>query len=200
MKTYFNPIAGVISKHLKLSIVVGCLGLVQMALANELTNGGFESGLAGWNTSISSDAGVGTGYPAHSGSAGFWGYDNAGWGVLSQTFATDIGQSYDISFWAGNYDLANNSLTYDIQGVTAATLVSAALYPGFNLITGSFTATATSSTLEFNFHTVPGTGILTLDDVSVTASESVPEGGSIVVLLGSALLGFAALRRRFARA
>lgn len=201
MNSHTKPAAGSFLRCLKTSLFVGCLGLAPMALANELTNGGFESGLTGWTTTLTSfNAGVGTGSPAQSGSNGFYGFDNTGYGSLAQSFATVIGQSYDVSFWAGNYDLGANSLSWEIQGVTSPVWVAAAVWPGFNHHTGSFVATSLLSTIDFRFNTVSGTGILTLDDVSVEAGSPVPEGGASTVLLGSVLLGFAALRRRAVRA
>ncbi len=54
-----------------------------------------------------------------------------------------------------------------------------------------------SPVLLFNFHEIDPFAYWHLDDVSVEpAGVGVPDGGSTVSLLGCALLGLAALRRK----
>jgi hypothetical protein len=56
--------------------------------------------------------------------------------------------------------------------------------------TFTFTALSTSSPIQFN-----AAGFFFLDDISVTPT-GVPDGGTTVSLLGCALLGLAAFRRK----
>ena len=78
-------------------------------------------------------------------------------------------------------------------GFTGFSLTNAA-DSGYTEHTFNFTFTGGSTQLLFTFLNVPG--LWHLDDVSVTPTGSVPDGGTTVSLLGCALLGLAALRRK----
>jgi hypothetical protein len=65
--------------------------------------------------------------------------------------------------------------------------------PGFGTFTFNLQGTGALTTLEFEGRNFPAFDFL--DNVSVTLA-SVPDGGSTVSLLGCALLGLIALRRR----
>ena len=61
----------------------------------------------------------------------------------------------------------------------------------------TFNVTASSASTDLSFVYSNGSDILFLDDISVNpAGVGVPDGGSTVSLLGCALLGLAALRRK----
>jgi len=58
-----------------------------------------------------------------------------------------------------------------------------------------FNATAPSSATSLLFSTFVN-GLVFIDDISVTPTGTVPDGGTTVSLLGCALVGLAGLRRR----
>ena len=119
---------------------------------------------------------------------------------ISQTFATTPGASYTLTFFyqvtnIGNPFPANNGFDVLWNGVS----IGGSLFPQFNVNPGfaTFTfhlqATGALTTLEFSGRNAPSFDFL--DNVSVTG-VGVPDGGSTVSLLGCALLGLAALRRK----
>jgi hypothetical protein len=65
---------------------------------------------------------------------------------------------------------------------------------GYTEFTFNFSATNASSGIQF----LTTSGTFFLDDISVTPT-GVPDGGTTVSLLGCALLGLAALRRKLNR-
>ena len=79
---------------------VAALSVAHPAKANLITNPGFETGnLTGWTFHPGFFAvGTASGVSPHSGS--YQAFSSTGSGVLQQSFATTLGQSYTVDFWA----------------------------------------------------------------------------------------------------
>lgn len=177
---------------LKLLSAIAATTLSVSANAAIITNGGFESGdLTGWTCTGADLCAVQSDF-THSGSYAVWGFDNSGFGTLSQTFATTAGSTYDLEFWTNAYNTsAGNILRYSIDALAPVTVDTTTdwLYND-----SSFVATSTSTTLSFLFETDSGTGQWRIDDVAVNLS-SVPVPAA-VWLFGSGLIGLAGFARR----
>jgi len=162
------------------------------AQANIIVNPGFEGGAAGWTCT-----GADLCYFAGSGVQGraFMGYDNSGFGTLSQVLDTVVGTTYDFSFMSRASVLHGNQLAFGVTDLAHATF--APTTNNWIQTNGSFVATAKKTAFQFYFATDPGTGTWLIDNVSVTAgAAAVPEPGSFALMgLGLLGLGFAARRR-----
>jgi hypothetical protein len=170
--------------------------VAQSANANLITNGDFETGdFTGWTvahaasgSSIFVDHGGGpdTTFGAIFGAVG------TDFDAISQTFATTPGTVYTLTFFyrVGNIGTPNNEFRVIFGGVTVFDNLNA--NSGFGTFTFNVQATTALTTLEFDGRNQPAFDFL--DNVSVTAG--VPDTGSTVSLLGCALLGLAALRRK----
>jgi hypothetical protein len=123
------------------------------------------------------------GVPPHSGS---WQAFTLVSGILGQSVATTVGQSYTVDFWAATSGPGSLSV---FGGSTVFSHIFAGT-TGYTEFSFTFTATSTSSPIQFGV-----IGRFLLDDISVTPT-GVPDGGATVSLLGCALLGLAALRRK----
>ena len=177
---------------------VAALSFAYPAKANLITNGGFETGdLTGWTSSMFLVSGTFNGQAPHSGN--FQAVKNLGPSAsLSQSVATTPGAAYTVSFFAA----ANNGpIPPDVTMTVTfgATTIFSHLFDsntGYTGYTVNVTASSASSALNFNLDG-EGLGFVLLDDISVAlARVGVPDGGSTVSLLGCALLGLAALRRK----
>jgi protein with PEP-CTERM/exosortase system signal len=187
------------SKLLLALTAVAALSVAYPARANLITNPGFETGdFTGWTNFHGSAVGTAFGVPPHSGNfQAQFDIQFRSTGQLSQSVATTIGASYTINFFLA---LANappaNSFSVMWGGVTVlgSVLTNQSAF-GYTEYTFNVTAPTASTELFFQFD---GEGAAwLLDDVSVNpAGVGVPDGGSTVSLLGCALLGLAALRRK----
>jgi len=179
------------------------LPLAASAATELVTNGDFESDLSGWTCSgftatfeCRSDgevSGVGPG----EGSFSFFGFQNSGVGILSQTVSTDTGALYDFSFiHALTLSETGNTLSYRIGG-GPATMVTGAEVGVYNDANDQFTATGESTLLEFLIETETGQGGWRLDSVSIQAADSavIPVPAALP-LMGGALAGLFAVARR----
>jgi hypothetical protein len=124
-------------------------------------------------------------------------------GGLEQAVATTPGQSYDISFWAGNSKSAGRTGTgiikVTLDGSTTqsfATAVATSATMAWALRSFSFVATGSSTLIRFWNDQNPNQFFADLDGVSVAAS--VPEANSWLMLAaGLAAIG-GCVRRRLA--
>jgi protein with PEP-CTERM/exosortase system signal len=183
-----------LSKLLLTLTAVAALSVAYPARANLITNPGFETGdFTGWTANgIAGVAGTVDGIAPHSGNfqAAFF------VGSLSQSVATTAGASYTIDFFLANTTLNGvNQFTLSWGGSTIFSLTNQGAF-GYTEYTFTETAPTASTELLFGFNS-DFSGHWLLDDVSVNpAGVGVPDGGSTVSLLGCALLGLAALRRK----
>ncbi|WP_240616519.1 PEP-CTERM sorting domain-containing protein [Marinobacter fuscus] len=168
----------------------------QSSHASLITNGGFESGLAGW-TCVTPGGNCGTaswGGPKE-GSRHFYGYDNGPGGLSYQSFATNIGSTYSIDFFYGSSSTSpTNNLSLEVGDL--AETFSFSTDDSWSSFSSTFTAISATTSLHFFFDTDGGSGTLWLDDIVVDAVvASVPEPSSIA-LLGLALAGLSFARRK----
>ena len=166
--------------------------LAHPASANLITNGGFETGdFTGWTGSGSAFVtGTAFGVAPHSGSF----QAELISAELNQSVATTPGASYTISFFLANTGSPPNGFSVIWGGSTIFSLTDQDPFP-YGEHTFTETASTASTALQFLFFSVPLPGFL--DDISVEpVGVGVPDGGTTVSLLGCALLGLAAVRRK----
>jgi choice-of-anchor C domain-containing protein len=192
------------------------------AAQNLIQNGSFEIGtdpggfsvvyegsgqIASWNVTNGSVDYIGTFWQAQDGSRSIDMSGSSAGTMASQTFVTEIGQNYLVSFWmAGNpdgpppiksmdvlFDGVARNFEFDNTGKTRQNM-------GWEKHTFVATATGTTSTLTFRSLT-NGVYGPALDNVSVVAVT--PEAGGIVNMCAALMgpgLGLLAVRRRARRA
>lgn len=174
------------------------LGITQSARANLITNGGFETGdFSGWTVSGTDNDVVGS-VPLispHSGNyQALFGFAN---NSITQNVATTPGSSYIVTFWlaAKVYAQVAGSVSVNWGGST----IFSHLFPtgtyGYTEYTFTVNALSPATALQFQFFNGQFSNTFYLDDISVNPA-SVPDGGSTVFLLGSALLGVLVVRRK----
>jgi len=159
-----------------------------------IDNGDFETGtLDAWSCTDASFCFVET-PAAHSGIYFFQGFANDGVATLSQSFATDIGTSYDLEFWSKTSQLSSsNILRFDINGSGP---ISVAATTDWLLSQYAFEAQSALTTLNFLFQTDFASGVWKIDDVAVSSGVSAVPIPAAAFLFVPALLGFFGLRRQ----
>ena len=181
------------AKFLFVLTAVAALSVACPAKANLITNPGFETGdLTGWTSSMFLGSQTFNGQAPHSGN--FQAVNNFEPASISQSVATTPGAAYMVSFFAAAPPIRPNVTMTVTFGATTIFSHLFNSITGYTEYTVNVTASSASSALNFN---VDGSGFVLLDDISVgLARVGVPDGGTTVSLLGCALLGLAALRRR----
>ena len=163
------------------------------AKANLITNPGFETGdFTGWTkVGLADVIGTNSGIAPHSGNF----QARLFTGTLTQSVATTTGASYTINFFlALASNQSHNSFSVSWGGVPILNLTNQSPF-GYTEYSFTETASTASTALVFSYNVVIPFSVWFLDDVSVTPA-GVPDGGSTVSLLGFALLGLVALRRK----
>lgn len=168
---------------------------------NLLQNCGFETGdFTGWTTGGNFSAtGVENNYDGYAANGGNYfavlgpvGSD----GSLSQTFSTNPGDTYNISWYLKSNGTTPNDFNTTWNGTTIFSQTNIPNSNGYVLSSFSEVAAGPTSTLTFGFEDNPA--YLALDDSSVTAATAAaPEPSSYFLLLflaGTAM--FLTARRR----
>lgn len=204
-------------------VIAASLGAFLIAAAPAgaatIANGSFEEGInpgsfttigaidntsiTGWTVGSGSIDYIGSYWTAQDGSRSI-DLSGSSIGSISQSFATVVGQAYDITYWISkNPDGGNAVRTGSINaGGSSGTFTYAAVNDRFNMNwvqeTFRFTATDAMTTLSFASDSSGGCCFgPALDNVSIAA---VPEPATwALFILGFGLVG-GALRRRPARA
>ena len=174
------------------------------AAAQLITNGGFEAGGTDWTfTGAASGSfflyGPGLVYGP------FAGTSNANFGAvgglydeISQTLATEAGQTYTVSFELAQSSTGlANSFEAEWNG-SPFYLVTDVSQHGYDLLTFGLKATSSSTTISFFGYDTPGDGYFELDNVSVTGAIPEPAAWALM-LVGVGGLG-AALRSKRGKA
>ncbi len=188
----------------------------------EFVNGSFEAGLSGWTTTGNMAIPTGGSYaPTHGSKLLAFNYGQAAPnGILSQTFATTPGLTYQLAFDMGVLAFNDSPQTLQVQVTGGSTLVSQSYVTrrinGVKVRWDSksllFTADSNSSTLVFrDLSSVTDSLDLTLDNIRIIPQisralvvESSPATGAAITIspadnsgLGNGTTGFT---RRYAHA
>ena len=173
-----------------LPLLTLCLGILLTCsaspAANLLVNGDFATGdLTGWTVNAPPGQ-VGVSYSTVVNSNAVYAADNNQTGYLSQTFATNIGDTYDVSFLSWADVLGGGYTTDNINGGSPFFYGFLITPPSRDLISTEFVATSTSTTLNIGFQTQPGEGTAWFADASVT-DATVPEPACLPLALSGVL-------------
>jgi methionine-rich copper-binding protein CopC len=147
-----------------------------------LRNGGFETGgLDGWAQSGDTGytdvlTGPADGVTIHSGGHALE-IGPTSLGYLTQTLATTAGASYTLTFWLSHpYSVSSNEWLVRVGGATLMDVRDAGNF-GYTQFTFTFTATGSSTSLQFGMF--DQVGYYYLDDVSVTTGGPLTYGFTI---------------------
>jgi hypothetical protein len=173
------------------------LSVATPIFANNVVNGGFETGnFAGWSVGGNTgNTGVGTlspsGVAPHSGNfLAFFGAVGSDTN-MSQNLVTNAGNTYTLSFWLANDDPSSPS---DWSVFWNGVQIDGAINPGpFGYTQYTYSgllATGALTQLAFNFRQDPRW--FEFDDVLV---NSTPDGGTTLWLLGLAMVSICLIRR-----
>jgi hypothetical protein len=189
------------------AVVLALVSLSGSASANLVTNGDFDGSLAGWPasgnvalvfaTNLEAPGDAGTPYFVDFGCC-----DGPDDGVLSQTFATMPGATYEVTFRYGAYGTHGAPNQYPNQSIQVVagdldqTITTGT--PTMNLsslfVSYDYTFTATSDSTALIFSDVSGGTIQTDGMLANVDVENVPEPASLTVL-GVGFLGLLIARR-----
>lgn len=196
------------------SRILGCLAGLLLALnaqANLIVNGGFEdnnvapgnwayfpsASVNGWegdNIEIwDSFGGVVAPEGTRHAELNAHPFDGTVFSIY-QSFATVIGQTYDVSFFYGARE--NSSEQFSFSAGSLAALLNDHVVGSWKQFIGSFVATGTISTITFTSFDNSTVGNF-LDDVVVTARVSVVESNPLVMLV-IGLIGLFFCRKKLA--
>lgn len=111
---------------------------------------------------------------------------------IYQSFATVLGQTYDVSFFYSARSSVNEQFSFSVDSLNA--ILNDHVVGSWKKYTGSFVASSTLSTITFTSYDAGTLGNF-LDDVVVTAKVNVAESSPLfMVLIG--LAGLVLVRRK----
>ena len=172
------------------------LGPARFVSANLVTNSDFETGdFTGWTVTKAASGsaiGVNFGFGPDTTLGAFFGATGHDFDAISQNLATSPGAFYTLTFFYQVLTAPSQSPDNHFRALFGGNVV----YNNLNAISGygTFTfhvhASGSLTTLEFEGYNPPGLDFL--DNVSVT--QSAPDAGSSVLLLGLALVALLLVR------
>lgn len=181
-------------------ILIVSLAVASAVDANEITNGGFETGdFVGWTLSGNTggtgiDHGTsGFGPGPHAGQfAAFFGPVES-LGFLSQNIATIPSASYNLTFFLANDGHTPNEFRVSWNGNVLYDQTDLPSFGYTQEILSDLLATGSSTALQFGFRN--DLGMFHLDDVYIGGAEGVPEPATLL-LWCTTIPGLALARRR----